>query len=110
MLVIDKMKEETPMGNYVVFFGYTDQGIRDVKDSPGRVKAAKKIFQDSGAKIKSFYLLMGMERYDTMFLVEAPSDESMAKASLRISSLGNVRTHSHRIFTEDEFHKIVAGL
>jgi uncharacterized protein with GYD domain len=93
-----------------VFFGYTDQGIWDIKASQGRVETAKKIFQDSGAKVKSFYLLMGMDRYDTMFIVEAPTDESVAKASLKISSLGNVRSHSHRAFTEDEFQKIVAGL
>jgi uncharacterized protein with GYD domain len=108
--VVGKIKEEMLMGNYVVFFGYTDQGIRNIKDSSGRVQVAKKIFQDSGAKVNSFYSLMGMERYDTMFLVEAPSDESIAKASLKVSSLGNVRSDSHRIFTEDEFHKIVANL
>lgn len=36
------MKEVTLMGNYVVFFGYTDKGIRDMKDSPGRVETAKR--------------------------------------------------------------------
>jgi len=44
MLVVGKMKEETLTGSYVVFFGYTDQDIRDIKDSPGRVQTARSCF------------------------------------------------------------------
>ena len=98
------------MATYIVFFRYTEQGMRNVKDSPGRVEAAKKIYQDIGAKVKDFYLVMGMDRYDTIFIVEAPDDETLAQASLKICSLGNVRTDTHRAFSEDEFRKIISRL
>jgi uncharacterized protein with GYD domain len=105
-----QIKGDNLMATYVVFFGYTEQGIRNIKDSPARVEAAKKTFQDMGARVKAFYLVMGMDRYDTMFIVEAPDDETIARASLKVGSLGNVRTDSHRAFSEDEFKKIVSRL
>ncbi|MFC1968530.1 GYD domain-containing protein [Chloroflexota bacterium] len=98
------------MANYIVFFGYTEQGIKSIKDSPARVEAAKKIFEGMGAKVKEFYLVMGMDRYDTMFIVEAANDEIVAQASLKIGSLGSVRTDTHRAFSEDEFKKIISRL
>ena len=98
------------MANYIVFFGYTEQGIKNIKDSPARVEAAKKTFESMGAKVKDFYLVMGMDRYDTMFIVEAPDDEIVAQASLKIGSLGSVRTDTHRAFSQDEFKKIVSRL
>lgn len=94
----------------MVFFGYTEQGIKNIKDSPARIQSAKKTFEDMGAKVKDFYLVMGMERYDTMFILEAPDDETVAQASLKIGSLGNVHTNTHRAFSQDEFKKIISRL
>jgi uncharacterized protein with GYD domain len=98
------------MATYIVLFGYTDQGIRNIKDSSTRIKAAKNTFQDLGANVKDFYSVVGFGQYDTLFVVEAPDDETMSKASLKIGSLGNVRTDTHRAFTEEEFQKIVSNL
>ena len=98
------------MPTYIVFFGFTQQGIQNIKDSPARVEAAKKTFNDLGAKVKDFYAVMGMDRYDTMFLVEAPDDETVTQAALTISSLGFVHTDTHRAFTEDEYQKLIARL
>ena len=98
------------MAIYVIFFGLTEQGIRNIKDSPARVDAAKKTFEGMGAKVKDFYLVMGWDQYDTMFIVEAPDDEVVAQAALKIGSLGNVRTDTHRAFSEDEFKKIISNL
>jgi len=54
--------------------------------------------------------VMGMGQYDTLSILEAPDDEAMAKAALAISSLGNVRTKTHRAFTEAEYKRIIAAL
>jgi uncharacterized protein with GYD domain len=98
------------MGTYVMFFGYTQQGVMNIKDSPKRVEAAKATCQGIGAKVKEFYAVMGMDRYDTMFILEAADDETVAKAALAISRSGNVHTNSLRAFTEDEFKKMIAAL
>jgi len=96
------------MATYIMLFRFTRQGIQNIKESPARVEAAKQAFQAMGAKVKEFYSVMG--RYDTVFILEAPNDETVAKAALAIGSLGNVRTETLRAFTEDEYKKIVAGL
>ena len=96
------------MATYIILFNYTPQGIHDVKESPRRIDAARKSFQDMGVELKSFYSVMG--RYDTVIIAEAPDDETMAKAVLAISALGNVRSETLRAFPEDEFRKIIADL
>lgn len=96
------------MATYIILFRLTQQGIKNIKESPARIDAAKRTFQTMGAEVKEFYSVMG--RYDTVFVVEAPDDETIAKASLAIGSLGNVRTETLRAFTEDEYRKIVADL
>ena len=98
------------MPTYVMFFGFTQQGIMDIKDSPARVEAAKKTCQAVGAKVKEFYAVMGMGQYDTMFILEAPDDEAVGKAALAIGSQGNVHSNSFRAFTEDEYKRMIAAL
>lgn len=96
------------MATYIVLFRFTEQGIQNVKESPDRVDAAKQIFRSMGAEVKEFYSVMG--RYDTVCIVEAPNDETIAKATLAVGSLGNVHTETLRAFTEDEYRKIITDL
>jgi uncharacterized protein with GYD domain len=96
------------MATFVVLARYTHQGVEHVKASPERLAAVKKAFHGKGAEVKGFYILMG--EYDSMLIVEAPSDEIMAQLTLGLESKGNVRTETLRAFSEDEFRKIVAGV
>ncbi|MBI3454261.1 MAG: GYD domain-containing protein [Candidatus Rokubacteria bacterium] len=96
------------MATYVSLVNYTDQGIRNVKDSPKRLDAAKKLLKDMGGELKAFYLTMGA--YDIVIVAEAPSDEAVAKFSLAVASIGNVRTTTLKAFNEAEYRKIVAAL
>ena|SRR5712692_7302954 len=96
------------MPTYVILFHLTHQGLDHLRGSPDRVDAAKKVFEQHGAKVKDFYSMMG--QYDSMFIVEAPNDEALAQAILTVSAQGNVRTESHRAFTEDEYRAIVKAI
>jgi uncharacterized protein with GYD domain len=96
------------MSTYLVMFRFTQKGIENVKEVPARVALAKKLFENLGANVVKFYALLG--QYDTVFIVEAPNEESVAKAALAISSLGNVRSEILRAFTEEEFSELVADL
>jgi len=51
-----------------------------------------------------------MGQYDIVLIVEAPDDETMAKATFVLGSLGNVRTETLRAFTEHEYRKVIADL
>ena len=96
------------MATYLMLFRFTSRGTENIKDSPARVEAAKEAFQAVGAHVEAFYLLMGA--YDTAFVVEAPDDETIMKASLSLGAQGSVRTETIRAFTEDEYKRIIADL
>jgi len=51
-----------------------------------------------------------MGQYDSIFIAEAPDDETIARIALLIEGQGNVRSETHRAFTEAEFRTIVSGL
>jgi len=86
------------MATYVSLLRYTDQGIRSIKESANRLDAAKKTFQAAGGELKQFFLAMG--RYDIVLVSEAPDDETAARVTLALGSLGNVRTETMRVFSE----------
>jgi len=96
------------MATYVSLLRYTDQGIRSIKESANRLDAAKKAFQGAGGELKQFFLAMG--RYDIVLVSEAPDDETAARVTLALGSLGNVRTETMRVFSESEFRKIIGSL
>ena len=96
------------MPTYISLVNYTDQGIRNVKDSPKRLDAAKKLLKTLGGEVKDFYLAMGT--YDLIIVVEAPNDEAMAKFALALASTGNVRTTTLKAFPEAEYRRIIAAL
>ena len=96
------------MPTYVTLVRYTDQGIKNIKESPARLEAAKKAAQSLGAEIKSFYLALGT--YDIVLTVDSPNDETVARLALSLGSLGNVRTDTLRVFNESEFRKLISSL
>ncbi len=96
------------MPTFITFANWTDQGIRNVKESPARAEAAKELLRSLGGEVKQFYLLTG--RYDIVVISEAPDGDVLVKFALAIGSLGNVRTETVRAFPEDEFQRIVADL
>jgi uncharacterized protein with GYD domain len=93
---------------FVTLAKWTDQGIRNVKDSPKRRKAFEDAVTSMGGKVKDAYLLLG--EYDLVVVTEAPDDETAAKMALGTAMQGNVRTTTMRAFSREEMDKIVASL
>ena len=73
-----------------------------------RLDTARALFKSLGAEIKSYFLAMG--RYDVIVVSEAPDDETATKLVLTIGSGGAVQTETFRIFTEDEYRKLISEL
>lgn len=59
-------------------------------------------------KVEEFYALMG--RYITIFIAEAPDDETIVKAVAAVGSLGNAQAETLRAFTEEDFLNLVKAL
>jgi uncharacterized protein with GYD domain len=96
------------MPTYISLLNYTEQGIKNIKESPARLDAARDLFATMGAQLKAFYLVSG--RYDAVCIVEAPDGATLAKVMLTLGSKGNVRTETLQAFSEEEFRKITSGL
>jgi uncharacterized protein with GYD domain len=96
------------MKAYIILLNYTEQGVKNMKESPSRLDAARKAAEAMGARLKDWYLVMG--QYDAVVLAEAPNDEVISKLLLTIGSLGNVRTQTLSAMTEGEYRKLCASL
>ena len=96
------------MATYIGLCSWTQQGIADLKGSPGRLDAARAAFSALGAELKGFFMTMG--HYDMVVIAEAPDDATMAKALLAVVSGGGLRTETLKAFTEDEYREIIGSL
>ena len=95
------------MATYMILFSFTEKGIKEIKDSPARVTAAKEIISKMGGEVRAFYAILGSQ-YDTMFILDAPNDEKLGGMVLAIARLGYVRTQTYRLFSEGEYSKIIS--
>jgi uncharacterized protein with GYD domain len=96
------------MASYIVLLKWTEQGVANVKDSAARLDAGRKAFKKMGVKLKDTYLTMG--HYDLICVVEAPDDETFARAMLTLGSQGNVQSETLKAFPEDQYRKIIGSL
>jgi uncharacterized protein with GYD domain len=85
------------MPTYVMLASFTEQGIRNIKDSPKRADAFKNTAKKAGATVKEVFWTLG--QYDVVAIVEAPDDVTMTALGLATGKLGNVRTQTLRAFS-----------
>jgi uncharacterized protein with GYD domain len=93
------------MPHYIILFNFTEQGIRNVKDTINRAEAFKSAIEKAGGKFISEYYTLG--KYDIVTIVEAPNDETILPVILATGGLGNVRSETLKAFSMDEAAKII---
>lgn len=96
------------MPTYIVLGSFTEQGLRNVKDSPKRAAAVRDMAKKAGASLKDTYWTLG--QYDFVAIFEAPDDVTMTALGASIGKLGNVRTQTLRAFTGAELKSILGKM
>ena len=96
------------MPTYIGLYKLTDQGVKTIKDAPGRVEDAIKGAEAIGGKVIGVYSVMG--EYDYVTIGEFPSDEHAMTFAMTLGSRGTVRTTTLKAFTKEEFAEIVKKL
>jgi uncharacterized protein with GYD domain len=96
------------MGKYVLLGNWTDQGVRDVKNTVKRSRAAREAFAAMGVNAREWFFTLG--QYDVVLTVDAPDDETLTRATLALAMTGNLRTTTLRGFGEKEMEAIVGSL
>jgi uncharacterized protein with GYD domain len=95
------------MATFISLLNFTDQGIRDIKDSPDRYGSFKALAEKLGVTVKSFHYTVG--HHDMVVILEG-SDEAVTTALLKAGSLGNVRSETLRAFTVDEAKRMIGKI
>ena len=95
------------MGHYIILGSYTEQGIKNVMDSPKRDEEARHMIEKSGGKMQLYYT---MGEYDFIAIIEMRSDEDLARFLLQVGRSGNVRTKTLKAWSESEIHKVMSQL
>jgi uncharacterized protein with GYD domain len=96
------------MARYIMLTNWTEQGIKNVKESPKRLDAAKALAKKLNGEIVEFYMTTGA--HDMVLILEAPDDEAAAKFALSVASGGNIRTTTLKAFSEKSYRAIVGSL
>jgi uncharacterized protein with GYD domain len=96
------------LASYIMLWNWTDQGIRNAKDSPQRYESFKKDLEKAGGKLVAGYYTMG--KYDGVIILEAPNDEVVMRITLSTASLGNIRTKTLKALPHAEGAKIMDSL
>jgi uncharacterized protein with GYD domain len=96
------------MATYVALIRFTEQGIRNIKDTVKRADAAAAEAEKMDIKIVEEFWTMGA--YDVVVVVEAPNDETISAFMLKIGSLGNVKSHTLHAFRREEMEGILAKI
>jgi uncharacterized protein with GYD domain len=99
---------EVAMPSYVMLANWTDQGARQVKDSPKRFDVAKKALSEMGGEFKALFMTMG--DYDLVAVYEAPDDAVAARFTLLLAQMGSVRTRTLKAFPEAAYREIINSL
>jgi uncharacterized protein with GYD domain len=93
------------MATFIALVNFTEQGIRNAKQSPNRASTFAANAEPLGVKVKDIYWTVG--HYDAVAIIEGPDDESVAAALLSLGAEGNVRTETLRAFSAHEMSDII---
>ena len=89
------------MALYVMMTNLTDEGRKTVKANPQRIKEVNKEAEAMGVKILAQYAVLG--QYDFINILEADSNEVIAKVATELGSRGTLQTITLAAMKLDDF-------
>jgi uncharacterized protein with GYD domain len=94
------------MVRFLSLLTFTDQGVRNVKQSIQRADSFRKLVEAAGGKVISQYWLVG--EADGCIVFEVADDQVASSLLLSLGQQGNVRTRTLRAYGTNEFETILA--
>src|SRR5260370_17347701 len=91
------------MATYVTLYNFTDQGIKNIKDTVKRAEAAKKAGAAMGVTVKEVLWTQG--QYDIVLISEGPDELAGSALALNPLKQGNVPGQTLHPFTAAEMAK-----
>ena len=95
------------MATFIALLDYTDQGVKNLRDSPQRADAFNEYAETAGVRVVGQYWTIGS--HDGVLILEAPSDEAAASVLLHLAASGNVRTTTLRAYQWPEAQALLGS-
>jgi uncharacterized protein with GYD domain len=80
------------MSTYLMLTNLTAEGLRTLKNNPGRTTEVNKEVEQMGGKVVAQYATLG--DYDFVTIIEAPDEQTMAKISVELGSRGTMTSRT----------------
>jgi uncharacterized protein with GYD domain len=80
------------MPTFLMLTNLTAEGVRTLKNHPGRIAEVNREVEQMGVKVISQYATLG--QYDFVTVVEAPDEQTMAKVSVELGSRGTMTSQT----------------
>lgn len=93
------------MPTYVSLINWTEQGIKNFRDSTQRAEDFTKLVERSGGRVRE--LLWTVGQYDIVSVVDFPDDATGVAALLQVGSMGSVRSNTLRAYGAAEMSEII---
>jgi uncharacterized protein with GYD domain len=90
---------------YIMLSTLTDEGRKTLKERPERLKEVNQEIEKMGARVVTQYAVLG--DYDFVNIVEAPSNEVIARISVELGSRGTVQLTTLPAMTIDSFAQMI---
>lgn len=94
------------MAAYILLARFTEQGIRNIKDTTKRAEAFKEMAKSAGVTVKDIHWTLG--RYDIVATCETDDEMAMTALGLTLGKAGNLHTETLRAFTAADMSKILS--
>jgi uncharacterized protein with GYD domain len=88
------------MPTYAMLTTLGPDGWETLRQNPDRIRAVREEVEAVGLKVVCQYALMG--QYDFLNVIEAPDEQTMAKAAIMLAARGTMRTTTMQAIPVDE--------
>ena len=93
------------MPTYVSLVNWTEQGIKNFRDTVRRAEDARDLIETHGGQQRQMLWTLG--EYDLVAVVDFPNDETATAVLLQIGAGGNVRTKTMKAFDAEQMSAII---
>jgi uncharacterized protein with GYD domain len=93
------------MTTYVSLINWTEQGIKNFRDTTQRAQDFTKLVEGSGGTVRELMWTVG--EYDIVCIADFPDEETAVAALLQVGAAGSVRSNTLRAFNAEEMAGII---
>jgi len=94
------------MVRYLVLLNFTEQGLKNIKESPDRAAAFQEEANSAGVTVEGIFWTLGS--HDGALIITASDEEAATAQILKLGSRLNVTTKMLRAFDAEGFRAVLS--